>query len=439
MAFKNGRNGLPLGSGLYWKHEKICGVISHQGKRYSFSTGTDDPKEALKIKKAKEAEIVGGDHVSLVSTRVGDLLADYVSRLQSREKESGAYMSRVYETPSYKASTRIKANLVPYFGNLRPDEMTTKLLEGYKARRTREHAAVPTINSEFRILRAALRRGTKTTPKKVNMKDIPDFSEAINDKAEKRAARTGTISYPDQYNLILDALAEHLKPVFATVYWTGIRSKELKFILRAQVDFADSKIHLSAGETKSGDAREAGINDHLKDILIRWERQTVQNFPRTKFFFHFQGEQLGNWKTAWNAALRRCCLRVLVTNNDGSPKTEKGRKVWKNLVMFHDTRRTMNTMADVLGLQERDIMANTGHKTTSQSRRYNQSKESADRLRLAQNTLLRVSTTEPVAAVPVGPHGDWKGVLKELKELKESGLLPEALYIFEVSKVLANR
>ena len=111
-------------------------------------------------------------------------------------------MSRKYEKPSYEAATRINKHLVPAFGNLKPEGITTDVLVAYKGKRTREHAKVPTINSEFRILRAALRRGTKTTPKKVNPLHIPDFSELINDKAEKKSARTSTIN-DEQYSLIM--------------------------------------------------------------------------------------------------------------------------------------------------------------------------------------------------------------------------------------------
>jgi len=442
---KNGKNGLPLGSGLYWKRDVLYVEIWHGGKKLGqFSTRTADTNQALRFKDAKLAELLKAEQTHIADlakgVRVSELLQDYIANLERREADSGAYMmSRKYEKPSYKAATRINKHLVPAFGKLKPEGVTTDVLIAYKNNRTRQHGKVPTINSEFRILRAALRRGTKTTPKKVNPLHIPDFSEVINDKAEKKAARTSTIS-EEQYTAIMENGSEHLKPVFVTCIYTGVRAKEIKFVRRDQVDFDANMIQLRAGETKDGDARIVPMNDRVRAVLLAWEEKTKQDFPKTRWFFHQNGEQLGSWKTAWNATLRRAGLRVLVLDKDGKEKvTAKGRKVWKNLVKFHDTRRTNITQMDELGLQEKDMMKVSGHKTVAMSRRYNQSKKAAESVRIAQNAALGKEASAPAAVAPSPSNGDWKASLKDLKETFEAGLLPEDLYRAEVSKVLESR
>ncbi len=129
-------------------------------------------------------------------------------------------------------------------------------------------------------------------------------------------------------------------------------------------------IQLLAGETKDGDPRIVPINDRVREVLVAWEEKTKENYPKTRWFFHQNGEQLGNWKTAWNATLRRAALRVPVVDSKGNQKVSStGRKVWKNLVKFHDTRRTNVTNMDGLELQEKDIMRVSGHKTVAMSRR----------------------------------------------------------------------
>jgi hypothetical protein len=426
---KNGTNGLPQGSGLYWKHGKICGVISHNGKRYPFATGTDNTKQALKVRDEKHAEILNSQRVSLArGVRIAELLEDYVENLESKEADNGAYMGHTYDKSSYKARTRINKHLLPHFGNLKPEDITTAVMKSYKAKRSHAHPSVATINSEFRILRAALRLGTKKRPRKVNPLHIPDFGGFINDRAEKKLARVGIIT-PEQYQGILEALADHLKPVFVTVYWTGIRSKEIKFVCRTNVNFVQNTITLQATETKSGDVRVAPMNEEVRAVLMRWEEHTQATHPNCKWVFHFDGEQIGNWKTAWNAALRRCGLRVPVEGSDGTQETRtskggKVRKVWKNLVKFHDTRRTMITTLDEAGIEERDTMAAAGHTTTSQNRRYNQSKAAAERIRLAQNRVI----AERAGGSGVIAQRDGDDVLSRLEKLAgmfEKGMLTE--------------
>jgi len=62
--------------------------------------------------------------------------------------------------------------------------------------------------------------------------------------------------------------------------------------------------------------------------LIEWAKYTNEHHPETKWFFHYEGNQIGDWKTAWYAALVRAGLRT---------KDENGK--WVNEVRFHDTRR----------------------------------------------------------------------------------------------------
>lgn len=447
---KNGKNGLPVGSGLYWKHDKICGVVSHEGKRYPFATGTDDINTALKIKADKYAEVVrNAKEVQITLAKgvtVAELFKDYIASYKRREKDAGSYGrgKKPYESSSYKLSVRINKHLMPAFGGLKPEEVTSDRLNAYKEKRQEQDASVTTINSEFRLLKAAIRRGTKTTPKKVHPLHVPDFSELINHKAEAKAARKGTISEA-QYDLIMQHAPEHLRAVFVTVLYTGIRQKEIRFVRKENVDLGDApSIRLLAGETKDGEERVCGVNERVKEVLLAWRAYTREHFPRCKYFFHLNGEQLGSFATAWNATLRRAGLRVKVLNPNGTVKRVRGKNgqlvtVWKNLVKFHDTRRTVVTDLDVLGLQEKDIMSQTGHKTVAMSRRYNQSKQAAERVRKAQNEALGFGGGEAVPVAPVASVRDWKAELRDLKETFEAGLLPEDLYRAEVQKVMAGR
>lgn len=446
MAIKLGPNGLPIGQGFYWNGNIIYLTIWHNGKKYGpWTTHTNDWQEAVKFRSAEAAKIERREVVDLKKGKstVADLFAAYIVRLERKEEEAGAYMGRKYETPSYKASTRINRNIVPHFGNLEPNEgeVTNDVLVAYSSKRKRQGASVSTINTEFRLLRAALRRGVKE--KKVNPLRLPDFSDVINEKAEKNAARTGTIS-EEQFDTLMQHASEHLKPVLMAVIYSGVRAKEIKFVRREQVNFEEGMIELRAGETKAGDARVVPMNERVKEVLLAWEERTKELHPKIDWFFHCDGHQLGNWKTAWNATLRRAGLRVQVMNPDGSPTTKKIKsgkivKVWKNLVKFHDTRRTNVTAMDDIGIAERDNMSVSGHKTVGQNRKYNQSKKAAQRVRDAQNTKLGLGVALAAPVASAASVRDWKAELRELKEAFDAGLLPEESYKVEIAKVMANR
>ncbi|MGD1095528.1 MAG: tyrosine-type recombinase/integrase [Bryobacteraceae bacterium] len=327
------KNGLP--AGMYWKRGVIYVDIRHDGKRLGlFSTGTADKDHAIGFRKKKTAELLkkvyDENHIEVEKgIRCADLFQDYIANRQRREQDSGAYGNgRKYETNSYKVGSKINKHLLPWFGKLKPDELTSDMLLEFRDKRRKDGAQVATINNEFRILRAALRRGTKTTPRKVNLLHIPDFSEVINEKAEKKAARTDTIS-EEQFKLIMEHASEHLKPVITTCMYTGARAKEIKFVRRDQVDFNENEIRLKVGETKNGETRILPMNQRVRAVLLEWEARTQENFPKTQWFFHEDGNQLGNWKTAWNGTLRRAGLRVPVIEK-GKPKVNaNGEAVWK--------------------------------------------------------------------------------------------------------------
>jgi len=408
------KTGLPEKQGFYWKRGVIYVAIWYAGKKKAYCCGTNKPEDAINFRMKKIAELVGEDDTRVkTGIRCGELLARYIVKLQRKEKDAGEYMTADPKaTPSYKTASAIKH--LARFEKIQPKDITNDMLDAYHDERIKV-AGVVTVNRELGYLRTAINYGVEDG--KVNPNHAPK-KWPINITAERNAARTGIIT-PKQYQDIMAVAADHLKPILATVMYVGVRSKEIKFVRVEQVHFDTLTIDLRAGETKEGDPRTLPMNDHVRDILLDWQHKTQENWPDTKWFFHFEGKQIKSWKTAWHAALRRCGLRV----------QENGK--WKNLVRFHDTRRSAVTGMDTLA-SEADTQVVSGHKTKSMVRQYNQSKAAVERIRLAQNAALSV-TAEPTAT------SDWKAELKELKAIFDEGLLPEDLYKKEVTDVLAKR
>jgi integrase len=411
------RTDLPEGLGFYYNgsNPNIYVSLWIAEKRHTFSTGTTSVKEAKAFRTAKIQEL-GNEHVATKKgVRVSDLFADYIAHLKRNEDDQGTYATGG-RTTSDRTEGSMK-NLVEPFGKLKPEAITTDRLNKYKDDRRKAGASVVTINRELGYLRTALRLGTKTTPPKVKPAFLLQLSFPINVEAEKRAARTGTISQ-EQYETLMGHLAPHLKPILAVTMFTGIRPKELKFIRAEQVDFDARRIELRVGETKNGKARTEPINDHVFEILKSWADQTQAEYPNAKYFFHYKGEQLGDGKTAWYAALERAGL------------TGK--------IIFYDARRSAATFNDRIGVSEADNQKMMGHSSKEMTRRYSQH-ESTERVRLAQNEELNRKATVPTAVAPASSVRDWKDELRELKALMDDGILTADEFAGEKARVLAGR
>ena len=415
-----------LPDGLYWNGTKrnIYWVFWMDGKRFAGSTGTRGIREAKKYREAQITQLRAGS-AATKGVKLSQLFGDYIARLVRKEQDGGAYANG-FRSTSHRTKGTINAQLLQPFGDLRPEQITTDKLVAYRDRRKKEGASVVSINRELGYLRTALRLGTRTTPRKVNPATIPSFSDVINVKAERQARHKGIVT-PEQYEKLKAELAPHLKAIFVTVMYAGIRSKELRFIRRDQVFFNESYIQLLEGETKNGESRRVGINDKVKDELKAWAAYTEKNFPDTIWFFHYEGAHLGDWGNGWYAALERAGLRT--KGADGK---------WHNAIRFHDTRRSAATFNTEAGISRSDNQASLGHVTESVNRDYDQSNV-VKRTNMAQNAKLGLGAGKPAAIAPGATGDDWKAVLRELKGLLDDGILTAEEFAAEKATVLAGR
>jgi len=407
---------LPNGEGFYWKDRFIYVAIYIKGDKHTFATGLtgDEPAVLTKLrdfKKQKIAELQAEVIKVQKGVRVQELFDDYLEDLRRRENTRGHYMTAsLHARPSYKTESAINKHLVPVFAQLKPEEVTTPLLNKYVDDRMKTGASRVSVNRELGSLRRSMKLGAEATPRKVNPILIPKFP--IDVKAEKLAARTGTID-SDTYDKLYVASAPHFRPILTTVLFTGVRSKEIKFIRPEQVDFQNEVIHLRKGETKEGDARTVPMNDLVKAELLKWAETTKREHPSAKWFFHFEGQQILSFAKAWQAAVKRSGV--------------KG-------VRFHDSRRTVVTTLMDAGVQMADIRKVTGHKSNV-IHQYDQStKGSMERVKTVQNALLGKTVK-----VEGSGSKDVKAALAELKELLDGGLLPKDIYKAEVAKVMTSR
>lgn len=425
-------NGLPAGSGLYWKsetdHTQIWIRVSHKGVAKSFPAGTNEWKKALIVRKKIQAEFENGTRKAAVvsQVRIDELLNDYIQHLERKNENRKAYGSDT----AYKTKSTINKHIRAFFGSISAGKLTTAKLneyidyrkQQYRDAKKEEGSWVVSINRELSYLRASMRLAMKSTPHKVS--SCPHFP--IDAKAEKLRARTGTISQ-EQYNQLIPHLAEHLKPIMPFVMYSGVRAKELKFIRKDQVNMAERYVTLISGETKAGPGRTVPIVDIAVEPLKKWMQWSNQYFPNCPWLFHYNGEQIKNQKTGWNKALIRAGLCTPRKNPDGTPKLNaQGKQMYKNDIIFHDARRTSVTIGDLANVTESDSSSTHGHRDIEVHNRYNQNKGSIAAAKRSGDQIN--SYLKPTEELHPEPKPAKTGILDDLRELvsmKKEGLLTE--------------
>ncbi len=86
------------------------------------------------------------------------------------------------------------ANLRPFFGHLREEQVTTDRMRDYRDRRKVEGRSEATCNRELSILRTAFNLGRKCTPAKVERMHSRKPPSAARESANGRPMRSGIIS-----------------------------------------------------------------------------------------------------------------------------------------------------------------------------------------------------------------------------------------------------
>jgi integrase len=405
MPTKHNASGLPENSG-FWR-KKDGGSIYFKYEGHAYCTGAALYKDAKTFREKKIAELLNERAVQKArGVRVSDLFNDYVSYLV-RKEESNEYARDVYCRNSAKVRSTINKHLLPHFGNLKPEEVTTDLLNRHRDQRVAGGAAIVSVNRELVYFRCAMKLGAEAVPCKVPGR-IPKFP--IDAKAEKLAVKKGTIT-DEHYRLILAELPMYMKAIWVTAIHTGFRSKEIRWIRKDQVDLEKGVIRLEMGHTKNGEPREMPIDGEAKQILIEWKRWTNEHYPDVEFFFHRDGKKIDTWMNSWYGTLEKLGL--------------------KGKVRFHDTRRTVVTKleSDPL-LKSENIRKGTGH-SPAMSRRYDQSS--------ATEEIRRSLYTGTEATAPAAPVSDWRVELRELKALLDERILTSEEFENEKQRVLANR
>lgn len=426
---------LPKGEGFYLLRQRdIYVAIRMEGKKKSYPTGfkiTDEglsDRKLMEIKKAKwvlmAATLEDPTPKLQKGVRVKDLFDDYVRHLEEKEREKGvgSGVDVGERNNSYNVRKIIDRSLLPFFGSL--SRLDADSLAEYRAKRAAsygspEKVAWASINGEFRLLRATMRRGWKNG--KVKFDDLPK-EYPFNHTGERNAARTGTIT-EEQIKSLAEAMPEYLKAVFLTCVYTGIRPIELRRLLVNDVVLNGSAPRINSVNRKmAGKAPKPKVLaiplDELLPVLVEYDAKRRSEFPNAPHFFHHNGKRLQPWSfnKPWYAALKACGI-------------EKG------TVLFYDARRTSRTIMADLDISKEDAKKQLGHETDEMSAKYDQSTAHVERIQKAFKSKGKPKVAEaPVVAQ--APSVDLVGQLRELIAMRNAGdLTPEEFALVKAKLV----
>jgi integrase len=320
------------GSGTLFKRGDIWylsyWVNGRQVQKSSRSTNIHDVKRLRDQLLGKKAR---GEMINAAAERItcGELLDDLIEHAQENVKESTAKIWKWCIGGEHSALLRKRQSRPANDGN-------AEALQKNASRRGRSET---TCNRELSILRIALNLGRKCTPPKVNA--LPYFPMVREENVRHGFLTDG------QYAKLRDVLPDHLKPLFVTAYFTGIRLGELLAWQWDQVDWKQGFVTLNAEQTKTGHGRAVPI---LKGAMRNWLAWARHNANGCAWVFNRIGEPIKNFRRAWQTA----CASAGVPD-----------------LKFHDLRRTAVRNMRRAGVPKVVRMRITGHRTDSMERCYN--------------------------------------------------------------------
>ena len=237
---------------------------------------------------------------------------------------------------------RWKLHLAPFFGFMRPANVSTDLVSRYVDERQQEGASNATVNRELALLKRAFSLGRRSTPPKVQA--VPYFQ-----MLKENNTRKGFLESADYDRLARECAKCGLwmRTLLELAHTYGWRHSELLSLRVSQVSIADRTIRLNPGETKNDDGREVTMTPLLRQLLQECVRdKRPDDFVLTRK----DGKAVESFRGAWSNATKAAGVAGL---------------------MFHDLRRTAVRNMIRAGIPERVAMQISGHKTRSIFDRYN--------------------------------------------------------------------
>lgn len=298
------------------------------GKTIYESSGSAKQREAEALLHKRKADIKEGKHPEIKK------ITNYTFQELSKE-----YLKWGERQRSYKSKRGFIVQLGATFGNLPLRRFSTMLIEQYQTKRTQRGNKPATINRHIATLKHMFTKALDW-----EMIDEETMKHIRKVKLLEENNRRLRYLKKEECPILINACAEHLKPIVVTALNTGMRKTEVLTLKWDSVDLKNGFILLD--KTKNGERREIPVNQTVKDTLNRIVRRVDVPYVFTD---QKTGNRYRDIKTAFNAACRRA-----------------GIKDFK----FHDLRHTFASHLVMAGVDLTSVKELLGHKTLTMTLRY---------------------------------------------------------------------
>jgi integrase len=239
----------------------------------------------------------------LFDTVVVEFMAEHVGVQVEARKVDGDVQIRRCEKQTIKPRRKDVAGfisttnvLLRHFGGRTLQNITPRLIEGFRTARLAEGISKPTVNRQVAVLSsifswaiAAEQFGGENPARKV-------------ERFDESPARERVLT-ADEYAALLTKAADHLKPILQVAVFTGARRREILTLRRRDIDLDRGLVHFSQTNTKSGRYRAVPIHPTLaavlRDLLAQ---QKVRSIAGDELVFTYSGRAIQSIKTAFKRA-----------------------------------------------------------------------------------------------------------------------------------------
>ncbi|MFC1580007.1 tyrosine-type recombinase/integrase [Thermodesulfobacteriota bacterium] len=277
------------------------------------------------IDEAKDAD--GKRKVQKREKRIFDMLPDTEITL---EELSEWYLS-LKGLKSYRRKEGIFKNINAELGNRIVSEIKPIDLQNYQDSREEQGAAPRTIDYELSVTRTMIYTAFEND--KVSGRTLKAFkSKTVENRLKKGSNARKRVVTIDEYISLLKVAADHLKPIIAMAYNTGMRKGEIRQLRWKYIDWEKGFIRLPAEITKERKEKAIPMNHHVASILKALRPLRAVGKGYQDFVFTYNGAPITH-KDSLQKSLKTACKDAEITY---------GQKV-ENGLIFRDIRRTVKT------------------------------------------------------------------------------------------------
>lgn len=251
------------------------------------------------------------------------------------------YLQWAKRQRAYKQKEILIKQLVDIFGGYPLRMFNTRLIEQYQTERLEKGNKPATINRHIATIKHMFTKAVEW-----DMVEEETLKRIRKAKLLEENNRRLRYLSKEECQELVNACADHLKPIVITALNTGMRRGEILSLKWENVDLKHGFILLDMTMTKNGERREIPVNDTLRATLTGIQRRL--DIPYV-FWDPSTGLPYGDIKNSFKGACRRAGIKDF---------------------RFHDLRHTFASYLVMAGIDIATVRELLGHKTLTMTLRY---------------------------------------------------------------------